>query len=72
MGAGIPGGADAAVHAVRRLVNHMPDDHVLVKLDFENAFNTARRDLIFFSTDDKIPELYRFLHASLACSTNLT
>ena len=50
----------------------MPDDHVLIKLDFTNAFNTVRRDLIFVSTADKTPELYRFVHASLACSPKLT
>ena len=30
MGSGVSGNAEAAVHAVRRLVNHMPDDHVFV------------------------------------------
>ena len=49
----VPGGPKAAVHAVCRLVNHMPDDHVLVKLDFTNAFNTVRRDLILVSIADK-------------------
>ena len=50
----------------------MPDDHVLVKLDFTNAFNTVRRDLILVATADRTPELYRFVHASLACSPKLT
>ena len=72
MGAGVPGGAEAAVHAIRRLVNYMPDDHVLVKLDFTSAFNTGRRDLILISTADKTQELYHFVHASLACSPKLT
>ena len=30
VGAGVSCGAEAAVHAVRRLVNHMPDNHVFV------------------------------------------
>ena len=72
VGAGVSGGAEAAVHAVRRLVNHMPDDHVFVKLDFTNAFNTVRRHLILASTADKISEPYRFVHASLECSPMLT
>ena len=71
VGAGVPGGAEAAGHAVRRLVNLMPDDHVLVKLDFTNAFNTVRRYLILISIANKAPELYRFVHASLACSPKL-
>ena len=61
MGAGVSGGAAAAVHTVRRLV--MPDDLVFVKLDFTNAFNTVRRDLILASMADKTPELYSFVHA---------
>ena len=44
LGVGIPGGAEAAVHATRRWVTTMPEDSVLVKLDFTNAFNTLRRD----------------------------
>ena len=36
VGAGVSGGAEAAVHAVRRLVEHLPDDQVMVKLDFTN------------------------------------
>jgi hypothetical protein len=39
LGVGIPGGAEAAVHATRRWVTTMPEDRILVKLDFTNAFN---------------------------------
>ena len=72
VGAGVSGGAEAAVHFVRRLINHMPDDHVLVKLDFTTAFNTVRRVLILTTTADKSPEFYRFVHASLTCNPTLT
>ena len=37
VGVGVLGGAEAAIHAMRRLVSTMPDDHVIVKLDLENA-----------------------------------
>ena len=70
--AGVSGGTEAAVHAVRRLVNHIPDDHVFVKLDFSNVFNTGRRDLTFVPTVNNTPELYRFVHASPECSPTLT
>ena len=60
------------MHAVRRLVEHLPDDHVIVKLDFTNAFNSVRRDTILISVADKMPELYRFVHASLDCSPKLS
>ena len=49
----------------------MPDGHVFVKLDFTNAFNSVRSDLILASTD-KTPELYHFVHTSLECSPTLT
>lgn len=72
IGVGVAGGAEAAVHATRRLLRHIPDDHVFVKLDFSNAFNSVRRDLILQSAAEKTPEIYRFIHASLTCNSKLT
>ena len=43
---GTPGGCEAAVHATRRFVESMPDDHCVVKLDFSNAFNSLHRDVM--------------------------
>ena len=37
VGVEVSGGCEAAVHAIHRLVEVMPDDHMLVKLDFFNA-----------------------------------
>ena len=69
VGPGVSGGSRARV---RRLAEHLPDDHVMVKLDFTNAFNSVRRDTILISVADKMPELYRFVHASLDCSPKLS
>ena len=33
LGIGVPGGADAAVHSLRRYMNTMADDDIIVKLD---------------------------------------
>ena len=66
VGDGVSGGAEAAIHAMRRRVSTMPDDHVLVKLDFSNAYNTIRRDAVLETVAAKMPELYRFVHLSLA------
>ena len=38
----VPRGIEAAVHAVCRFISHIPDDHVLVRPDFGNGFNTIR------------------------------
>src|SRR6218665_3852412 len=67
LGVGVPGGAEAAVHATRRWVTSMPTDCVLVKLDFANAFNTLRRDSLLEAVARNIPELYSFAHASYSC-----
>ena len=40
LGIGTPGGAEAAIHAVRRYAENLPKDYIIVKLDFKNAFNT--------------------------------
>ena len=37
-------GAEAAVHSSRLYLSNLPPDHVLLKLDFKNAFNSVRRD----------------------------
>ena len=72
VGVGVLGGAEAAIHAMRRLVSTMPDDHVIVKLDFANAYNSVRRDAVLETVADKMPKLYPFKHSSLACCPKLT
>ena len=67
LGVGVSGGAEAAIHATRRYVKQLPGNHVLVKLDFNNAFNSVTRDLVLNSIADKTPELYRFVSASSSC-----
>ena len=71
LGVGVPGGAEAAVHATRRYVMSMPNENVLVKLDFSNAFNSLRRDCMLEAVAKDIPEIYRFAHASYSCSSVL-
>ena len=64
LGVGVPGGAEAAVHSLRRYVNTMGDDDIIVKLDFANAFNTLRRDTLMKTIANFIPEIYCFFHAT--------
>ena len=70
--ASMSGGAEAAIHAVCRLAEHLPDEHVIVKLDFTNTFSSVRRDTILISVADKMLELYRIVHASLDCRPKLS
>ena len=71
LGVGVPGGAEAAVHATRRYVMSMSNENVLVKLDFENAFNSLRRDCMLEAVAKDMPEIYRFAHASYSCGSVL-
>ena len=38
----------------------MPPGHLLLKLDFKNAFNTCRRDKMLESVKEYAPELFAF------------
>jgi hypothetical protein len=64
LGAGIPGGCEAAVHSVRRFVNAMSADQFVVKLDFVNAFNCLNRSRMLNEVYHRIPEIYSFCHFS--------
>lgn len=58
VGVCVPGGAEAAVHAVRAFMKQKEELRIVVKLDFQNAFNSIKRDLILRVSQDKVPELY--------------
>lgn len=66
IGVGVAGGCEAAVHAVRRFVAGAQQGDIVVKLDFSNAFNSIRRDVMLQAVFDYAPELYKF--CSLAYS----
>ena len=71
VGVGVSGGVKAGFHAVRRFVETLEDDNVLVKLDFANAFKTIRRDSILERTAENTPELYKFVLATHKLSLGL-
>jgi len=71
LGIGVPGGCEATIHSTRRFVAGMPLDHVVVKLDFANAFNSLRRDTMLESLFTTIPELYQFVHQCYAAPSVL-
>ena len=68
---GVPGGAEAAIHALRRYAEDLPKDHIIVKLDFTNAFNTLRRDEMLDAIWKELPEIYKFVHATYNGSAQL-
>ena len=58
LGFGVPLGAESAVHAARSYVYGLDESNFLVKLDFQNAFNSIRRDLMLANTLEKAPAIY--------------
>jgi hypothetical protein len=60
IGFGVPEGCEVAIHATRRFLESMPDDHVAVKIDFSNVFNCIRRDSVLAVVAENVPEIYRF------------
>jgi hypothetical protein len=71
LGVGVPGGCEAAIHACRRYMESMPADHVIVKLDFSNAFNCIHRDAMLHAVRQHIPEIYSFCHLAYNDNTVL-
>ena len=71
LGFGVPGGAEIAVHATRRYLQSLPPGHVLIKIDFSNAFNRVRRYVIFEVVQQHLPELLPYASSSYAAPSSL-
>ena len=65
LGVAVPGGAEAIVHTVRSFCHACmgSDDTVmLLKIDFENAFNSIRRDKLLRVVQSELSSLYPFIY----------
>ena len=60
VGVGVVGAAEAAVHGVRDFCDTASSGDVLVKVDFENAFNSLRRDMVAKAIADFAPDVLPF------------
>ncbi|CAE7483229.1 unnamed protein product [Symbiodinium natans] len=62
LGVGVPSGAEAAVHTVRAWLqrHHATAGHVMVKLDFTNAFNNVDRRAVLEAVAAAFPGLARW------------
>ena len=57
-----PRSTEAAVYAVRTYVASLQPGEVLLKLEFNNAFNMINRENMFHVVREHLPELYPFIH----------
>ena len=55
---GIPSGAEAAIHSLRKYAKKSAEKIVLVKTDFRKAFNNIRRDHILHLVNKNLPEMF--------------
>jgi hypothetical protein len=63
VGVATQGGAEASVHAVRRLAEEFGADpgKIMLKVDFSNAFNLVDRTEMLAQVYEKLPSLYRWV-----------
>ena len=71
LGEGVSGGCESAVHATRRFIEFMPNEFVIAKLDFTNAFNNLRRSAMLKAVYKTVPEIYKFCHLSYSQPSKL-
>ena len=73
VGVATQGGAEASVHAVRKLAQEFGDDpgKIMLKVDFSNAFNVVDRTEMLAQVYEKLPSLYTWVE-SCGTLTQLT
>ena len=71
LGYGTPHGAEAVVHASHIYLRNMQENHVMLKLDFRNAFNYLRRDKMLSAVSEKAPELLPLIHSAYSSPASL-
>jgi hypothetical protein len=69
LGVGTTGGCEAAIHPARRYLESMPEDHVMVKLDFSNAFNCLHRRVRFSAVQQYLPDIYSLCYSAYSRPT---
>ena len=74
LGFGKARGAEGAVHATRRFLTSDSDSdkrELFLKLDFKNAFNSIRRDVMLAEVKQHFPEIFNLIHAAYGGSSIL-
>ena len=63
LGFGVDGGAEAAAHTAGRYIHELGQGRALLKIDFSNAFNSIRRDVILDAVQREMPEILTFVRS---------
>ena len=67
----IPSGAEVAVHACRNFIRSEDSNSILLKIDFQNAFNTVKRDAILHKVKESLLQIFPFVFQAYAQPTDL-
>ena len=60
LGVGVKLATEAAAHACRTYVNILTSGQAVLKLDFNNAFNSLHRDIMLMAVNNYLPHLRNF------------
>jgi hypothetical protein len=60
LGVGTAGGCEAAIHAAHRDLESVPENHVMVMLDFSAAFNCPHRRDMLLAVQQYSPDSYGY------------
>jgi len=61
VGVGVPGGGEAIPHLLRNLHRIQGDDFLLLKVDFENAFNMVQRKAFIDVVRESFPSIFEWV-----------
>ena len=61
---GVREGCEAAIHSAHRYLQTLAPGHIMIKLDFANAFNSFHRSDMLLTIKNCLPELYAFCLSS--------
>ena len=61
LGVGVPGGLEAIVHAVDKIVEEGDKDLLILQVDLINAFNLCDRDSTFRVVEEVFPDILKWV-----------
>ncbi|XP_069159360.1 uncharacterized protein [Procambarus clarkii] len=71
LGFGVPHGCEAAAYSAQAYIKDLPENKALIKLDFKNAFNQVKRDVVLEAVPTNFPCLLPFVSAGYSTESTL-
>ena len=71
LGCGVRNGKEAAIHASRVYLKNLASSNAILKLNFQNSFNSLRRDRMMEAVQKLTPNLAPFIHSAYSAPSTL-